>query len=410
MKAEFKYTSDGGVAWYRLTDVVRSTIVYETISDMYGGALAALSRFRGRVREYNDRYMHPMDGGYRDLKFLVAYGDDDFICELQMSTQVMTDAKMTSGHRTYDVHRELVAAVADGDMERCETILLWGSELFPELRQLGQVVNATQADQGTLLHEAARQGNPDLIRLLLVYEAEVDARDSHGSTPLHMVMAAGHKRAMWALVDVGKADIKAPDAQGLEPLLHGYLALRSHPDHEKVVRTVCALAQCAGREHAKAMRERIDGEVQKRWRRSAALVSAAADGDEDRVRTELINYAHPDSADSTSVTALDAALNGNHPRVASLLLAAGSNPRKTRYFTELQTLFGHFEFIQGAAEGGIKYSDICAGPDGLLYCSPFNASSVLVIDPCARTLSFIEGAEEGGLKYFGICAGPDGML
>ena len=48
--------------------------------------------------------------------------------------------------------------------------------------------------------------------------------------------------------------------------------------------TVCALALCAGRKHTKAMRERIDGEVQKRWCRSAALVSAAADGDEDRVR------------------------------------------------------------------------------------------------------------------------------
>ena len=35
--------------------------------------------------------------------------------------------------------------------------------------------------------------------------------------------------------------------------------------------TVRALAQCADREHAKAMRERIDGEVQKRWRRSAAV-------------------------------------------------------------------------------------------------------------------------------------------
>ena len=34
----------------------------------------------------------------------------------------------------------------------------------------------------------------------------------------------------------------------------------------------------------------------------------------------------------------------------------------------------HFEFIQGAGEGSIKYSDICAGPDGLLYCSAFNAS------------------------------------
>ena len=103
--------------------------------------------------------------------------------------------------------------------------------------------------------------------------------------------------------------------------------------------TVCALAQCADREHAKAMRERIDGEVQKRWRRSAALVSAAADGDEDRVRTELINYAHPDSADSTSVTALDAALNGNHPRVVSLLLAAGSNPRRNRYFFKISLYY-----------------------------------------------------------------------
>ena len=51
--------------------------------------------------------------------------------------------------------------------------------------------------------------------------------------------------------------------------------------------TVCALAHCAGREHAKAMRERIDGEVQKRWRRSAALVSAAAGGDEDLAVNQL---------------------------------------------------------------------------------------------------------------------------
>ena len=42
--------------------------------------------------------MHPLNGGYRDLQFVIAYGDDDFLCELQMSTKVMTDAKMTSGH------------------------------------------------------------------------------------------------------------------------------------------------------------------------------------------------------------------------------------------------------------------------------------------------------------------------
>ena len=59
-----------------------------------------------------------------------------------------------------------------------------------------------------MLHDAARQGNPDIIRLLIVYEAEVEARDSQGNTPLHQAMAAGHERAMWVLVDVGKADLK----------------------------------------------------------------------------------------------------------------------------------------------------------------------------------------------------------
>ena len=162
MKAEFKYKVDGGVAWYRLTDVVRATIVYETISDMYRGALAALTQFRGRVREFNDRYMQPLDGGYRDLQFVIAYGDDDFLCELQMSTKLMTDAKMTSGHRAYDIHRELVAAVADGDVDRCETILLWGSELFPIVGQLRQVVNARQADQDALLHDMKAHGTPHL--------------------------------------------------------------------------------------------------------------------------------------------------------------------------------------------------------------------------------------------------------
>ena len=237
----------------------------------------------------------------------------------------MTDAKRTSGHRAYGIHRELVAAVAAGDVDRCETILLWGSELFPSVRQLRQVVNATQADQGALLHEAARQGNPDLIRLLIVYEAEVDARDSQGNTPLHQAMAAGHERAMWALVDVGKADTCAPNADGLEPLLQGYLALWSQPDHENIARTVCALVQCAGMQHAKMIRERLDKEVQKRWRRSVALVSAAADGDEERVVTELRHFADPDTEDTMGMTALYAALAGKHNRIVSILLEAGAN-------------------------------------------------------------------------------------
>ena len=159
---------------------------------------------------------------------------------------------------------------------------------------------------------------------MIVHEAEVDARDSQGNTPLHRAMAAGHERAMWALVDVGKADICAPNAEGLEPLLQGYLALRRQPDHENIARTVCALAQCAGMQHAKMIRERLDKEVQKRWRRSVALVSAAADGDEEGVVTELRHFADPGTEDTMGMTALDAALAGKHNRIVSILLEAGA--------------------------------------------------------------------------------------
>ena len=156
------------------------------------------------------------------------------------------------------------------------------------------------------------------------------ARDSLGNPPLHQAMAAGHERAMWALVDVGKADICAPNADGLEPLLQGYLALWSQPEYENIARTVCALVQCAGMQHAKMIRERLDKEVQKRWRRSVALVSAAADGDEERVVTELRHFADPDTEDTMGMTALDAALAGKHHRIVSILLEAGASHQKNK--------------------------------------------------------------------------------
>ena len=151
-------------------------------------------------------------------------------------------------------------------------------------------------------------------------------------------MAAGHERAMWALVDVGKADICAPNADGLEPLLQGYLTLWSQPDHENIARTVCVLVQCAGMQHAKMIRERLDKEVQKRWRRSVALVSAAADGDEERVVTELRHFADPDTEDTMGMTALDAALAGKHNRIVSILLEAGARHEK-QFFARKKLFF-----------------------------------------------------------------------
>ena len=56
MKARFKYTDEGGVAWYRLTDLVRATIRFADIATMYAGAEAVLDDFGDGVVEFNDRY------------------------------------------------------------------------------------------------------------------------------------------------------------------------------------------------------------------------------------------------------------------------------------------------------------------------------------------------------------------
>ena len=62
-------------------------------------------------------------------------------------------------------------------------------------------------------------------------------------------------------------------------------------------------------------------------------MSAAADGDEERVVTELRHFADPDTEDTIGMTALDAALAGKHSRIVSILLAAGASHKKQRFAT-----------------------------------------------------------------------------
>ena len=65
--------------------------------------------------------------------------------------------------------------------------------------------------------------------------------------------------------------------------------------------------------------------------------------------------------------------------------------------------------LVGAGAGGMEYSGLWVGPDGLLYCAPCGASTVLVINPVTRTLSFIDGAEDGRKKYTDNYVDTDGL-
>lgn len=58
-------------------------------------------------------------------------------------------------------------------------------------------------------------------------------------------------------------------------------------------------------------------------------------------------------------------------------------------------------FIPGAGRGRGKWSGAVTGADGKVYFVPFNAESVLAVDPSTHELSFIAGAGRGNAKWFG---------
>jgi len=124
MKAMFKYRDADGdaIAYYRLTDLVRATFEYDTVSAMYSGLEAVVDLFGEDVVELNDRYQAPL-GEYRDMQLVVKF--QNHLCELQLSTVPFLRAKATTGHRDFEVLRELQAAVACGSLERCVDALEW---------------------------------------------------------------------------------------------------------------------------------------------------------------------------------------------------------------------------------------------------------------------------------------------
>jgi ankyrin repeat protein len=57
-------------------------------------------------------------------------------------------------------------------------------------------VNAKDRDGATPLHWAAKNGHKDVAEVLLDSEADVDAKEStYTATPLHMAAEEGHLRA-----------------------------------------------------------------------------------------------------------------------------------------------------------------------------------------------------------------------
>ncbi|CAE7485465.1 unnamed protein product [Symbiodinium sp. CCMP2592] len=271
-KAQFKYKDkNGDISWHRLTDIVRDTIVYKNLDDMYKGLRAIHEDEEIDIIECNDRYMNPLDGGYRDLQLSLRI--DGMVCELQLNTKWMLHVKENAGHRAFEVSREVMAAVAEPNaVERCHNILRWGKEnLGPNAdAELQEMLND---DKKGLLHKAAKAGNAQLVSIFLAFRADVNHRDPKMMrTPLHEAMAQGHERAMWALL-CARADLQARDNDGQVPLLDGLLKLRQSGGgnrastlHGGVARLVSVAVQCgdAGLDQLRKAKDDLGAAVKRR--------------------------------------------------------------------------------------------------------------------------------------------------
>src|SRR5437879_10311512 len=106
-----------------------------------------------------------------------------------------------------DVNADLQTAVKAGDLDRVKTLLDQRAD-----------VNSRNAVGAAPIHEAAWNGNVELIDLLLARGADVNLRHADGgSTPLHYAVITNHVEAVRTLLKHG-ADLQAEYRSGATPL------------------------------------------------------------------------------------------------------------------------------------------------------------------------------------------------
>eukprot|EP00928_Gymnodinium_smaydae_P030703 TRINITY_DN22757_c0_g1_i1.p1 TRINITY_DN22757_c0_g1~~TRINITY_DN22757_c0_g1_i1.p1 ORF type:complete len:1758 (-),score=323.58 TRINITY_DN22757_c0_g1_i1:336-5531(-) len=171
-----------------LTDVIRGSIAYPGIDELYDGFLEILEmelehgRHDFYILEVNDRFQNSKDG-YRDISMLINV--DGVAGELQLHIQQIKDAKHGAGHDAYKKQR----AVNESLFEAC--------------------VRGNVTDILALANEYACCAAP--------------VRDKHGRSALHYGCQVGSLRAVRALIRY-HADPWCADGRGVLPF---EVALRS---------------------------------------------------------------------------------------------------------------------------------------------------------------------------------------
>lgn len=167
------------------------------------------------------------------------------------------------------------------------------------------VSSKEQYYSNTPLHSAAEWGNTEIVKLLLTYNADINATNSRGETPLHKAAQHSGRREIVNFLLANKANLNAKDTNGLTPLHTAELCGR---------RDVVVLL----------LTNKAEINVQDNQGRTP-LHFAVNSGRKDMVELLLANKADIDARSNHGVTPLHEAAMGGMTDIAKLLLAKGAN-------------------------------------------------------------------------------------
>lgn len=190
---------------------------------------------------------------------------------------------------------------------------------------------------------AATRGHADVIRALAANGADLDVRDAHGRTPLHVATYGAHHTAMRALVTA------EADPNALEDDRYDIVTIAAVADDLETLETALSLGT-----RADNITSPYDG---------TALIAAAHLGHVEIVRA-LINAGAPlDHVNNLGWTAvIEAIVLGDggprHIETLDILIRAGANlqlaDRGGRTPLELARLHGHDTMLQMLVRAGAK--------------------------------------------------------
>ncbi len=191
----------------------------------------------------------------------------------------------------------------------------------------------------TALHDAATVGDLDICRVLLAHHADIDAKDAHGNTSLHLGASGGHVQVVWELIRRGatcniynnerqsplhvaimeeKANcVKALLDGGSDPNLLDTTGWGEPPLHMACRRGKVAMAKILIANGAKInMKSRAC---------LLPLHEAVRKGNDDVVTMLLDLGAAPNETNCLGLTALHISCAQGQTKAVSILLAKGSN-------------------------------------------------------------------------------------